>query len=280
MSIVLGGQAYEVPGVRSISWRDDPRRVPRTRNVNPRTSPIRAIVLHSTHGTAPTRVVQGSRAPTNPYYFANDVVNNSRGVSWDATILTDGTVLWHSDPLEVFTWHANQVNPHTIGIELDQGPQDEVYSAQLDAEAALVDFLTAKLGIQRQIPWRGGDVLFTPLARLSNAGGAGRDVSGVYAHANVTSDRSDPNRFIFRVLKAKGYEGLDFGADEDLAVWRQRQADLGLTPDGIPGRATAEALRAAGYGDGMWTNKPFPWALLSLPVLGIGWWAWQLRKKR
>lgn len=281
MSIVYDGRRYEVPGVPTESWADDPARIPRVTFAGTRRAPIRAIVLHSTAQFAPTEVRPGSRAPANRYFYARYVVENANAdgsprASWDATALTDGTVLWHTDPATQVAWASHDVNPYTVGIEIAQGPQGEVYADQLAAVVRLVDFLTALLGIQRQIPWHDGAPDRRVLPRLHGLGMAGVDVSGVYGHRNVSPTRDDPGDVVWPYLKAAGYETFDFAAGEDKRVWAERQRQLGVAADGVPLAQTVAALRAAGYRDGIYAagkgGGVLPWLLAGAAALGLAWW--------
>lgn len=273
MSIVLGGRKVDTPGVTTISWLDDPR-VPRTPHTNPRAYRIRAVVLHTTSGR-PSGLAPGGKTPRDPFAWARDAADNARVVSWDATVNTDGTVTWQNDPLTGITWHATQVNPYTLGIEIAQGPNGEVYQAQMDATVRLLDVLTAELGIQRQIPWYQGAPDRRVLTRLRPEGGAGADVVGVYGHRNVTSEKSDPGDQIFNALAAAGYEKFDLEAQQDKQEWAARQASLGITPDGVPLGQTVQALVNAGKAAGIWVSRGAS-VLLPLVALTLGagalWW--------
>ena len=169
----------------------------------------------------------------------------------------DGSIVCVADLLLDRAFHAGPVNDCTIGIELYQGADAELYDEQLVQTVKLVDWLTRRFGIQRQIPhhYKG------PLTRL--AAGA-RDVVGVYGHRDVTDRRGpgDPGDQIFNKLAEAGYETWDLERKEDLTVWKQRQTDLSrssVSPidlDGIPGLQTCRALGAGGRPGGMWVSRP------------------------
>src|SRR5512147_2646444 len=108
MSMIIGGRRFDVPGVEVISWLDNPS-VPETiRNTQPRRQRIQLITLHATSGR-PTGVLPGF-GTSRGFYWAHDSAFNSGRVSWDATALLDGRVLWQNDPARRFTWHGNAPN--------------------------------------------------------------------------------------------------------------------------------------------------------------------------
>ncbi len=272
MSIVLGGQRVEIPGVTSISWLDDPRAL-KTPKTNPRTEPIKMIVWHVT-STTPTVITPGV-GPTSrdPFYWSRDSALNNRGASWDGTIRRDGVLLWHNDPLTAFTWHGRSVNPRSVGIEIESG-NGTVYQAQIDTMVKLARKLSPALGVQEQIPWRNGAPDRRVIDRIA---AGGQDVVGHIGHRNVTSEKSDPGDAVFLALKAAGFEGFDYQSGEDKQAWATRQQALGLAPDGVPGRATVAALTQAGYADGIWTKgkgSPLLWLAMVVAGGGLAYYAW------
>jgi len=213
MSIVLGGEKIDVPGARTISFLDDSR-VPAAEYVGRRTMSPHMIVLHSTGEQTPTLVRPGSYEPPDPFHFAR-YVNAHSPLSWDATVLTNGTILWHNDPLAHATNHASQLNPHSLGIELEQGPQGALYEVQFQALGVLLAVLTERLQIRRQIPWYAGNSDHRKLVRFTSAGGAGADYNGIVGHRNADSNRSDPGDDVWAYLFTHGYAGRDLSARED-----------------------------------------------------------------
>ena len=80
-------------------------------------------------------------------------------------------------------------------------------------------------------------------------------------HRNQTTNKGpgDPGDSLFVALKNAGYELFDFDNKDDLNVWKQRQASLGLVPsdvDGVPGPKTVAALKAHGHKHGLWVKRP------------------------
>jgi len=246
--LVIRGASESVPGLSSTSWLDDKglrlqigedgaRRAPNTW--------IRAIVLHTTRGIPggsdprPQRVLPGLGPSRNSARSVNSWWStNGQSAGAHLVVDFDGSVACLADLELEQAYHATSVNPHTIGIEIAQGSGAELWDGQLDAVVTLVDWLTKRFRIQRQIPdkYRGA------LQRLRTGG---HDVVGVYGHRDQSRARGsgDPGDAIFARL-AGCYEAFDLNAGADLAMWRQRQRTLGVQADGLPGRATWEAICA------------------------------------
>ena len=149
--------------------------------------------------------------------------------------------------------HADNVNQTSVGIELVQGRDATLYEAQLDAAVRLIDFLTRRFGIQRQIPHSYAGAV-ERLAAL-----AVDDVVGVLGHRDLSPRRGpgDPGSAIMNALATAGYEPVDYGRAHDLDLWKRRQAQLALDPiDGVPGPETVDRLRAAGHAHGLWISRP------------------------
>jgi len=275
MAVVLGGRRVEVPGVRTVSWLDDAR-VPRTPHVTPRRARVQLVVLHTTEGGAPAAADPGGYVPRDPSALPRYAATSA--VSWDATVLPDGTVAWQNDPATGFTWHANQLNDRSVGIELQEGPAGHVTQAQVDALVPLVDFLTGYFGIQRQVPYVGGRPDPRLVPRLLADGGA--TVVGVVGHRNANPDKADPGDAPLAALRAAGYEGFDLVAGEDLAAWAARQRALGVPADGVPGPATAAALARRGHPGGVLVARGGAgvgaWLLVGAAAAGLAYAAWRL----
>ncbi|WP_394826582.1 N-acetylmuramoyl-L-alanine amidase [Pendulispora albinea] len=207
---------------------------------------IRALVLHTTRGIPggrdlrPQKILPGL-GPARRTARATNQWWSSNGTCAGAHLLVDfdGTVACFADLVTEMTYHATSVNAHTIGIEIAQGPNAELWEGQLDAVVHLVDWLTARFDIQRQIP----DLYRGSLARLREGG---RDVVGVYGHRDQSAMRGegDPGNEVFRRLGDVGYEPFDFGSGADRMAWRPRQRLLGVADDGVAGPMTCNAIRA------------------------------------
>ena len=260
MSLVFGGIAHEVEGLRSVSYIDNPTLAPRITDSDKRARRIRSVIVHTTSGTCragkdkPGRMATDDRAGV----LARYQTRTARRVSWDYTVGRDGVVIAQNDPLERYSWHATAWNPISVGIELVQDADGSLYEEQLDALVLLVDELTRRLKIQRQIAWRGDSPILELLARADEHGAKGVDMVGVYAHVHNTKSRGagDPGPAPFRALHAAGYEGFDVAAGADLATWRERQRALGIAADGIALDQTCAALERAGRPCGLWVPRP------------------------
>ncbi len=263
MSIVLDGEKIATPGLETVSWLDDPK-VPKTTDVNPRTQWLRAIVMHTVHGKVGKLLPGLSKPSTRAESYAKYQANTSRDVSWDYTIDTDGTIVVSNDPIKSFTWQATSVNPFTLGIELVQEDNGDLYEGQIAVAVQFLDLLTRELAdrghpIQRQVPMTmDGKPVKGVIKRIANSETA-KQVVGVYGHRNQTSNRGagDPGDFIFDALLRAGYKGFNLDANDDVKFWKDIQTRLGLSPaDGIPGRGTQQALIAAGYKHGLMVTRP------------------------
>lgn len=250
MSIVLGGQRFDVPGVVTVSYLDDPQRVPRTTDVNPRRVPPQMICAHTTSGLRGS-VLQGCAASSDTAFsFARYQAVTDREVSWDFTVGRDGTVTWSNDPLVSYTWHATTVNPRSIGFEMAQDPDGTLYACQIEAAYKVIVFLCAALSIQAQTPTVGGVPDSGVIPRVESGGA---DVVGIIGHRNVTTNRGpgDPGNAIFDKLLSERFAGFDFRTGQDLLFWREQQRALGLPQTGVPNRTDAEALQRLGRPFGM-----------------------------
>lgn len=270
MSIIIGRKQFEVEGLTTKSWLDNISWLKYITHKNTRTRQVRSIVAH-THEGILSDLIQGM-GPDSTIDEANAryQVNTTRSVSWDYTIDMNGEVLCQNDPTVDYSWQANNINAVSLGFELIQGPNKTdskrrvLYSGQLDKTVLLIDFLTASLGIQRQIPWNKKEDKpnLRQIKRLSSTGGNGNNVVGIIGHVNVTSERGagDPGQHIFYALKDAGYELFDMDAEEDLKIWKGRQSVICGFPtqecDGIPLQKTVATLKAKGYKNGMFVGRP------------------------
>lgn len=264
MAIIAGGVHFEIPGLASTSFDEDPRLALRHgRNMARRISPlVRGIVLHTTKGIPGGR---DRRAQVIRPGFGKPVDAGKRcASSWTSAknetgahlvVDFDGHVSCCADLVTASTYHANQTNQATIGIEIYQGSDAELYEGQLDATVLVIDELTRRLGIQRMIPdeYRGA------LQRFSIVGAAGKDYFGVYGHRDVSNQRDlgDPGDAIFERLERAGYERFNLERYADFDAWGARQRAFQVTPaDGVPGPKTVAAMRAAGVPHGVWIRRP------------------------
>ena len=268
MGFIIDGRNEVVDGLPCVSWQDDDRipRLSRGGDARPRSTRwLRGIVLHTTRGIPGGRdrraqkIVPGLGADRgNDIRVAQFWSTDPKQSGAHLIVDRDGSIVCTADLALECAFHAGPVNDVSIGIEIYQGSDAEMFADQLAAVVRLVDWLTRRFGIQRQMPHRyaGG-----PVTRLA---AGGRNVVGVYGHRDVTANRGsgDPGDAIFALLDAASYERLDLEAGEDRQVWRQRQrmlmAETGTTVDldGIPGPGTRRAIAATGRAAGMWVARP------------------------
>lgn len=267
MGIVIHGEIEEVPGLSVLSWHDEEAlRLVKGEDCRRRYTPwVRGIVLHTTKGVPggrdkrPQQILPG-RGPSKGRAFrvAWCWSMDNRNAGAHLIVDFDGTVACLADLQSEAAFHAGEVNEVTIGIELYQGDDAELYDGQLDCTVRLLDYLTRRFRIQRQIQW---PYHCGPVERMATGG---RDVVGIYGHRDVTTNRGagDPGDAIFEQLRAAGYEAFDFERGEDRVVWTQRQAHLNcefgtdLIEDGLPGPKTTAALERAGKPYGLWVPRP------------------------
>ena len=218
-----------------------------------RTSWVRQLILHTTEGTSPLRLLSGR----GPGGRARDVAefwrNDPKSSAGHLLIDNDGTVACLCDLAKVEAFHATVSNGWSIGIKMYQEANNGVYEAVYAAAVKLVPALCRIFGIQFQIP----KLPYTkPLRRMADGG---ERCVGVFGHRDNTDEvgPGDPGDEIFRRLAAAGAEQFDHDRDEDLDAWKERQRALNqagatLTIDGVPGPRTVEALKAAGHASGIW----------------------------
>lgn len=274
--LVIGGKEVEVPGVPIRNFLDDPKlalRIGRSDGANDggiRTMPISLILLHTTKGIPGgtdkrKQVIKPGFGPDTKAedrtatYWSTDPTQSGAHMVFDH----DGSVACLADLKTTCAYHAGQfeVNQRSIGIEIFQGGDAEMYEGQLDTVRKVVDALTAIFGIQRQIPDYYQNNI--PVPRLHSGG---KDFVGVAGHRDVSDQRGegDPGNAIMELLAKNNYEKFDLFTNKDLVTWKDRQTILStklkrsLSIDGIPGPQTVTALKDLGYKDGLWASPPAP----------------------
>lgn len=259
MTITINKMDYNIPGLNTLSWKDGISWIKYITDKSPRIKTIKNIVLHTNEGLVSKLLPGIGPNSTIDETLARYQVNTDRDVSWDYTVDLNGDVICQNDPVIDYSWQAGSINPNSLGIEMVQQNKEGIrylYEEQLKKVVLLIDFLTAALGIQRQIAWdkiKNKPVL-TQISRIINF----KDFIGVTGHVQWTKDRGkgDPGEHIFIALKEAGYECFDLSLKEDQEIWKQRQNNLGIESDGIPGKKTVDALKSKGYKNGMWVARP------------------------
>lgn len=262
MGLVVNGRVEEVPGLRTISWYDDPRvRLAGDDRRGPRGASgrrwVRSIFLHCSEGELPVKVLPGAGAPGLARAIIEGQARRSDIHAGQHVVIDqDGTWVCCADLVAEVAYHAQSCNEVSIGIELAQTGAMELRDAQLGSLQIGLAWLTRRLGIPRQYHWPylGED---RPVARLA---AGGDDCCGIFGHRDQTTERNggDPPDVVYRVLEAMGCEPFRFDLGEDLQVWRRRQEKLvalgaEVEVDGCAGPGTAAALeKFMGKPGGMW----------------------------
>lgn len=221
---------------------------------------IRQIVLHTTKGEWPSRLLPGYGPDTNSGDAVARWWRADHGHAGAHLVVDwDGTITCHADLVRDAAFHAGPANETSIGIEIYQGgaPDHAVYEGQLLAVVELVDWMTGHFHIQRQMPPTSTAGI---IHRCSFVGGLKRIV-GVIGHRHITRDRGcgDPGDHVFDCLAEAGYEEMELEPrQDDRRTWLDRQRALGMTGvdcDGIPGPHTVDMLQAAGHRGGLWVQR-------------------------
>jgi hypothetical protein len=258
--VFIRGNSIEVPGLTILNPADDIKYA--LANEDYRTRPntwVRGIVIHTTKGIpgGRDRRKQDIRKGVGP----NTRRDERLAQMWSlddrragAHLIADHDASWVNtcDLQEHAAFHAGNVNDVTIGIEIYQGSDAELYEAQLLSVVYMLDFLTRTFSIQRQFHW--------PYKRHAIKRGLrrGTDMVGIYGHRDCSNNRGrgDPGDAIFEMLQNHGYNAFDYEENEDKDEWRPIQRELELLTDGIPGPKTAAALLAEGYSHGLYVSRP------------------------
>lgn len=205
--VIVDGVACEVPGVPCVNWHDDPTLRLRMGNDghkrNPAT-PVRRVFLHTTRGIPggrdqrPQVIVPGLGPPghaaeDNAHYWARSPACAGAHLVVDY----DGTMVNGADLLREVSYHAGAVNGDSIGVEIVQGADAQLYEGQLAAVVALCEWLAKHFGLPRtaQYPYRG----------------PGKAVASFCGHRDVSSSRGkgDPGDAVMERLVAAGFVAVD-----------------------------------------------------------------------
>lgn len=264
MTVFINGLRTEVPNCKTTSWQDDPQKIKQINKSNQRQTFVKAIVCHTHKGITGNLLSGMGPNSSMDETLARYQINTDRQVSWDWTVDKNGDIIWQNDPSQRYSWQAGVVNGHTCGFEMIQEENGDQWESCIKASVLMIDFVTAKLGIQRQIPWNHekNEPDLKIIKRLLADHGGGRDVVGIYGHCNVTTNRGpgDPNKYLFIALKEAGYLLFDYNKKEDLEFWKDKQRTLlGIREaqiDGIAGPGTRDLLKQKGYPHGMFVSRP------------------------
>ncbi len=222
----------------------------------------RAIVLHTTGGNWPQPVRSGSgrrghAAQIADMWAGKDGGGGQKVCSGSQLIVDfDGSVACLADLQTVCAYHATTVNDVTIGIEMCTLPDASIYQATIDATVTLCQAICDHMSIPFQFcstPYAN-----RPIARLASGGA---DAVGIYGHRDQSDQRGrgDPGDAIYTTLAARGAEGLDYAAEQDIDIGRRRQSALNakggrLQVDGLVGPSSLAEARRQGFA--RWRDVP------------------------
>jgi hypothetical protein len=269
--LVLAGKRVLMPGFNITNFLDNPHLHLASGDVR-RRSPweqegIHLIVMHTTGGIPggkdlrPQVIIPGTGLSSN----AGERIVSSWSLDTDrpggaALIIDfDCEIYCCTDLILEAAYHAKAANGCSVGIEIVQGKNAELYSKQLATAAkftvALCKILPTPIQLQIPLPYQA-----KPIKRFVDSQKTNRplfDVVGIVGHRDLTSSRGegDPGDAIMKALSDRGCQSMDFEARGDITIWKERQFFLGMTMcDGIPGKETVKALKIRGCKDGLWVN--------------------------
>jgi hypothetical protein len=245
--LIIDRKPVPTNGYVSLNWNDDSAfRMNIPQDGAPRGNQrVNMVGIHTTEGK---RAVfrPGRKAHHNgAQQYIKSWQRSAREAAAHMLIGWDAIVYQIADLQTEMAYHIGGLNRVSIGIEIVQ-IENIIYLDQLVTLVQLCKDLSEYCGIQPMIhlPYKGG-----PVARIREG-----KFFGFFGHRDQTDDRGygDPNDEPLIYLRDAGFEAFDVSKGEDVTAWKQRQTALGVTPDGVPGRGTFEALKAAGYKKGIW----------------------------
>lgn len=260
--LIINGLRLAVPGLRIVNYLDEPAirlKLGEDGITRPAATSIDYITLHSTLGAPdetfrhPQQVISGAGPETDVgRQLAETWGTDHRCAGAALAVGWSGTVYCLCDLLLEESFHARQMNLHSVGIEYQQGRSSEFYSVQLEAGRRLVDWLTLYFEIPRMIP------LGYNGAALPELVAGGRGMRGVIGHRDSDNNRGagDPGDAIMASLR---YKATDWHGGGYHRYWSAVQTWLGFTGadvDGDPGPATFRALKARGFIGGQISLPP------------------------
>lgn len=210
--LIIDGRRYPVPGVRIVSWLDDPR-VPKAAHGAPRSSAdVLASIVHTSRGKD-ARITRETGSPAKGLRVARYLGRrNARQVSAHFVVAGDGTVYQIADCGNWRTNNAGTTNNFVCGGEVsqdDDGPS--LTRAQVAAFVATMHVIHDVLRIPKRIPMiEGRHVIEDVKAWLSRkSGGEQRAFSGCAGHRNTSASRGegDPGDPLMEALRASGFVG-------------------------------------------------------------------------
>lgn len=250
---------------------------PRDFRMRPSPGWVSCIVPHSTGGNWPQPVIAGA----GPGGHAREILEmwrrDPRSSAAHAVVDFDGVIYCACDIQLHETYHAQAINPRSIGIEMCTRPDGGIYQMTITSTVDLIAALTCTgrpgsglfpIPFQHRAGYNG-----QPLRRLEVGGvqSDGRDVCGIIGHRDQTGrrGRGDPGDELMLELQLAGSEAVDYDRGHDLELGKKRQLRLNelsaeraiqyarsgsahpgfplLTIDGVCGPASISAMRLHGF---------------------------------
>jgi len=246
--LIVDGKLLWTPDYSCLNWTDNPAfRVKMPEDGKARGGlRVNMAVIHTTEGKRATYKPGHKEFHQGAQQYIKSWRNSPREASAHLLIGWDGIVYQIADLHREMTYHTPGVNGVSIGIEIVQ-IDGVIYEDQMKTLGHLCKHIAQLFGIQMMVsfPYHGRAV-----ERITQG-----KFFGFTSHRDVRNDRGygDCNDEPLMVLRDQfGFEAFDVSKGEDVAAWRVRQASVGLKADGMPGKATRDALLTAGYKMGMW----------------------------
>jgi len=203
--LVIEGMQLEVPGLRALSWLDEPElRLKMPEDGQKRWKPPHSLCLHTTMGILPAPRSTGvKQRPARPEECTGRRTVNAwrhekRQASGALIVDADATILSTCDVVEEMSYHCPHLNIASIGIEVVQQPDGDLFSAQLSAVVTLCTLLCGVLRIPKRVIWpfRGP----RPILKMQN-------FLGVFGHRDADNNRGrgDPGDVLIQALVAAGF---------------------------------------------------------------------------
>jgi hypothetical protein len=251
--IVIDGKLIPTPGYTALNWHDNPEFRMSPNDGAPRGGArVNMVGIHTTEGVRAIYRPGLKDHHQGAQQYIKSWRRSKRQASAHVLIVWDGIVYQIADLQTEMTYHIGGVNRVSIGIEIVQ-IEKIIYQGQLEVLAKFCSHISELFGIQPMIhfPYHG-----RPVERIRQG-----KFFGFFGHRDYSDDRGygDPNDEPLLYLRDYArFETFDVDKNEDIIAWKDRQSKLmisdtlALNPDGMPGRATHEALKRAGYKNGIW----------------------------
>lgn len=248
--LVINRKLVPTPDYVALNWHDNPAfRINIPQDGAPRGSQrVNMVGIHTTEGVRAVYHPGLKEHHQGAQLYIKSWRNSKREAAAHILVGWDGIVYQIADLQDEMSYHIGGVNRVSIGIEIVQ-IKKVIYQGQLEVLGKLCSHLSELFGIQPMIHFPYHE---RPVERIKQG-----KFFGFFGHRDYTHDRGygDPNDEPLIYLRDHaGFEAFDVDKGEDVAAWKTRQAELGLTPDGVPGRFTFNALKQAGYKNGLYVR--------------------------